>query len=32
MIEQFWRDSGISLDDLPDGGFRITVEGLVLFR
>jgi DNA-binding XRE family transcriptional regulator len=31
MIEQFWRDSGVSFDDLPGGGFRITVDGSALF-
>ena len=32
MIEQFWRDSGIGFEDLPDGGFCITVQGPVLLR
>lgn len=32
MIEQFWHDSGIGFEDLPDGGFRITVQGPALFR
>lgn len=26
-IEQFWRDRGISFEDLEDGGFRIAVGG-----
>lgn len=32
IIEQFWRDSGISFDDLSDGGFRVAVEGAALIR
>jgi DNA-binding XRE family transcriptional regulator len=32
MIEQSWRDSGVGFEDLPDGGFRITIQGPVLFR
>jgi DNA-binding XRE family transcriptional regulator len=32
VIEQFWHDNGISFDDLPDGGFRIAVQGPTLFR
>jgi DNA-binding XRE family transcriptional regulator len=32
IIEQFWRDSGIEFDDLADGGFRLAVQGPVLFR
>jgi DNA-binding XRE family transcriptional regulator len=32
VIEQCWRDSGIGFEDLMDGGFRITVQGPVLFR
>lgn len=32
MIEQFWCDSGIGFDDLPDGGFRITVQGPTLIH
>ena len=29
-IEQFWREQGIVFDSLPNGGFRLVVEGPVL--
>jgi DNA-binding XRE family transcriptional regulator len=32
MIEQFWRESGIGFDDLPDGGFSIAIHAPALFR
>ena len=31
-IQQFWHDQGISFDDMPDGGFRLNVEGGTLRR
>lgn len=31
-IEQFWRDRGISFENLTDGGFRLVVDGAVLAR
>jgi DNA-binding XRE family transcriptional regulator len=32
MIERFWRDRGISFENLNNGGFRLVVEGSVLAR
>ena len=32
VIEQFWHANGIAFEDLPDGGFRLAVEGAALFR
>ncbi len=32
MIEQFWRNQGISFENLRDGGFRLVVESAVLLR
>jgi len=32
MIEQFWREQGISFENLGDGGFRLIVGGNVLLR
>ena len=29
-MEQFWIDSGIGFEDLPDGGFRLVVKGSLL--
>jgi hypothetical protein len=29
-IEQFWRDSGLAFEQLPDGGFRLIVRAVVL--
>lgn len=29
-IEQFWQQHGIAFDDLPDGGFRLAVQGALL--
>jgi DNA-binding XRE family transcriptional regulator len=29
-IEQYWSDNGISFEDLPDGGFRLVVDGSLL--
>jgi DNA-binding XRE family transcriptional regulator len=29
-IEQFWQQHGIAFDDLPDGGFRLVVQGALL--
>lgn len=29
-IEQFLRESGLRFDELPDGGFRVVVEAVVL--
>ena len=31
-IEQFWSDSGIGFEDLPDGGFRLVVDGAMFSR
>jgi DNA-binding XRE family transcriptional regulator len=29
-LEQFWRDSSLEFQDLPDGGFTLAVHGSVL--
>ena len=29
-VEQFWRDSSLEFQDLPDGGFTLAVGGSVL--
>ncbi len=31
-IQRFWRDQGIGFEDLPNGGFRLVVEGTALRR
>ncbi len=31
-IQQFWRDSGIGFEDLPDGGFRLVIKAQILRR
>jgi transcriptional regulator with XRE-family HTH domain len=31
-IEAIWREEGIEFEDLPDGGFRVTVRAPVLDR
>ena len=32
VIEQIWREEGIEFEDLPDGGFRVSVRAPVLDR
>ncbi len=31
-IQRFWREQGIGFEDLPDGGFRLLVDGTALRR
>lgn len=31
-IQHFWRDCGISFEDLRDGGFRLVIDAEVLMR
>jgi DNA-binding XRE family transcriptional regulator len=31
-IQQFWRDNGISFEELQDGGFRLIVKAQLLLR
>jgi transcriptional regulator with XRE-family HTH domain len=31
-IEEIWRDEGVEFEDLPDGGFRMSVRPLLLDR
>ena len=31
-IEEVWREQGIEFEDLPDGGFRVSVHASVLER
>lgn len=31
-IEEVWRDEGVEFEDLPDGGFRVSVCPLLLDR
>jgi len=30
MIEEVWREEGIEFEDLPDGGFRLSVRSSVI--
>ena len=32
MIEQIWREEGVEFEDLPDGGFRVSVRSPLLDR
>ena len=32
MIEEVWREQGIEFEDLPDGGFRLSVRSSVIDR
>ena len=31
-IEEVWRDEGVEFEDLPDGGFRVSVRASLLDR
>jgi DNA-binding XRE family transcriptional regulator len=32
VIEQVWRDEGVEFEDMPDGGFRVSVRPPLLDR